>query len=357
MNQGILTFNQVMIDYLIKNKRYLLSRPAYARAFKRISSHIKKQEKVREHYALRENLTVPPVLIMSVTNDCNLKCKGCYACSQQRDRSEEMGIEDIYRTVDEAVALGVSVILIAGGEPLMKQGILDLPEMHPKTLFVMFTNGLLLQDDMLHRVTDMKNLIPIISIEGNEAMTDRRRGKGIYRAVLRVMQRLNEKRSLFGASITITSENYDEVVHADYLSDLEAKGCRVVFLIEYVPTKDDFDLCLTAQQKAHLDSATDALMAQHNMLIVPLPGDEDKYGGCLAAGRGFIHISSTGSLEACPFAPYSDTNIKDTSFKNALSSRLLREIRDNHHLLNESRGGCALHENRAWVESLMDAQD
>jgi MoaA/NifB/PqqE/SkfB family radical SAM enzyme len=142
-------------------------------------------------------------------------------------------------------------------------------------------------------------------------------------------------------------------VDSDYLSELEAKGCRAAFLIEYVPSgEEDMALCLTDAQKSELRENEERLYEKHNMLIVALPGDEEKYGGCLASGRGFLHISSTGALEACPFAPYSDTNIKEAPLKEALKSRLLREIRDNHHLLKESRGGCALKENREWIEAL-----
>ncbi len=89
---------------------------------------------------------------------------------------------------------------------------------------------------------------------------------------------------------------------------------------------------------------------EFDMLIIPLPGDEDKYGGCLAASRGFLHISSTGSLEACPFAPYSDANIKNMPLKNALQSKLLNEVRDNHHMLKEGKGGCTLVNNKEWIE-------
>ena len=88
------------------------------------------------------------------------------------------------------------------------------------------------------------------------------------------------------------------------------------------------------------------------MLIILLPGDEERYGGCMAAGRGFLHVSSTGALEACPFAPFSDLNLKDMPLKTALQSKLLREIRDQHHLLKESRGGCALIENKEWIAGL-----
>lgn len=346
---GISEFNLSLAGAVINNKRFLLKRPSYIAAFAKISANMKKQEKKRERYLKDEELVVPPVLIVSVTNDCNLSCKGCYACSQQRDKSGEMDLERIKSVLAEAIDLGVAVVMIAGGEPLMRAGIMDLPSLHPETLFVMFTNGLLLgaQNAPL-------NFVPVISVEGGKEATDKRRGVGMYDNAMAVMEKLDKESRLFGASITLTSENYGEVVSSNYLGELESKGCRAAFLIEYVPSGDeDMALCLTDAQKKELRENEEKLYSEHNMLIVTLPGDEEKYGGCLASGRGFLHISSTGALEACPFAPYSDTNIKDLSLKEALKSRLLREIRDNHHLLKESRGGCALKENRAWVESLL----
>jgi MoaA/NifB/PqqE/SkfB family radical SAM enzyme len=345
---GISAFNESIAAALIKNKKFLLKRPAYIKAFASISSRMKKQAKVREEN-LKEGLVVPPILIISVTNDCNLTCKGCYACDQHRSKAGEMDISDIRRVIGEAIAEGVSVIMIAGGEPLLKEGILSLPEEHPDTLFVMFTNGLLLNPEKKLP----ENLVPVLSIEGEKEKTDERRGTGMYERVMSVMKRLDKEATLFGASVTLTSENYEEVVKSDYLNRLESKGARAVFLIEYVPSGDeDMDLCLTEGQKKELREIEKRLYDEHNMLVVTLPGDEEQYGGCLSSGRGFLHLSSTGALEACPFAPYSDTNIKGRSFKEALSSDLLRRIRENHHELKESRGGCALKENMKWIESL-----
>ena len=90
-------------------------------------------------------------------------------------------------------------------------------------------------------------------------------------------------------------------------------------------------------------------------LHVCLPGEEEQFGGCLAAGRGFVHISATGDVEPCPFAPYSDSNIHDMPLSDALDSLLLNRIRSNHHLLTESAGGCTLWENKDWVEEQMNA--
>ncbi|MCL5073057.1 MAG: hypothetical protein M1308_19540, partial [Actinobacteria bacterium] len=89
-------------------------------------------------------------------------------------------------------------------------------------------------------------------------------------------------------------------------------------------------------------------------LFIAFPGGEDEMGGCLASGRGFVHISAGGSLEPCPFAPYSDTNLKNLSLKDALNSEFLKKIRESHETLKGTRGGCALWENREWVKSLVN---
>jgi MoaA/NifB/PqqE/SkfB family radical SAM enzyme len=353
MNQGIQLFNNTIIEAVAKNKRFLQKRPAYIVPFTRIAANIKKTARVRQALAQNDALIVPPVLILSVTNDCNLACKGCFACDQQRDKAAELTMADIKRVTQEAVGLGVCVVMIAGGEPLLKDGILELPKAHPSTLFVMFTNGLLLDTPAALLSASMRNLIPVISLEGGRELTDERRGDGMFDAVTEVMRRLDADRRMFGVSVTLTSRNYDEVICGSYLKSMQALGCRAAFLIEYVPCgAEDETLCLTDAQKEHLRLIEKDLYKLHDMLIVSLPGNEAPYGGCLASGRGFLHISSTGALEACPFAPYSDTGVKNMPLKEALRSRLLEKIRDGHETLKESRGGCALKENAEWVASL-----
>ena len=354
MNAGIELFNQTLDGAVAKNRRFLKGRSAYLPAFARIAAHMGKAAKIRAVLAQNEELTVPPVLILSVTNDCNLSCAGCYACNQQRNKADELDTHKISAVIDEAAALGVSIVMIAGGEPLLKPGLLELPKKHPELLFVMFTNGLLLRGETAKAVGRIKNLVPVISLEGGRVLTDERRGDGIYDAVMDIMGELDANKRLFGVSVTLTSANYDEVVRGDYLSAMQQKGCRAAFLIEYVPCgADDMTLCLTDAQKQHLRENEKSLYQKHDMLIVSLPGDEDPYGGCLASSRGFLHISSSGALEACPFAPYSDVSVATMPLKEALASPLLKKIRDNHDKLKESRGGCALKENEDWVRSML----
>jgi len=113
------------------------------------------------------------------------------------------------------------------------------------------------------------------------------------------------------------------------------------------------NLVLTPAQKKMLNAVLSDFNQKFPALFIGFPGDEDAYGGCLAAGRGFVHVSPSGDLEPCPAAPYSDANLSAVPLKEALRSRLLSQIRDEHGLLTETSGGCALRANRAWVQTLM----
>jgi MoaA/NifB/PqqE/SkfB family radical SAM enzyme len=91
-------------------------------------------------------------------------------------------------------------------------------------------------------------------------------------------------------------------------------------------------------------------------LFVNLPDDEKEFGGCLSAGRGFVHISAQGDVEPCPFAPYSDRSLREMSLKEALQSPFLTAVRENADHLKEGRGGCALWMHREWLSALLASQ-
>jgi MoaA/NifB/PqqE/SkfB family radical SAM enzyme len=294
-------------------------------------------------------LTVPPIMIFSGTSRCNLNCKGCYAMAKA-EHEKELPLSRVETLFREASDLGVGVIMIAGGEPLMKPEILWAAAAQKDIIFPVFTNGLLLNEGSISFFRKHRNLIPILSAEGGQHRTDNRRGNGVYTQVLRRMETLNKAGQWYGMSFTLTRNNFEEVTHPVWLKSHCDLGARIFFMVDYVPqSKAEEDLCLTPEQKAQLPVRIEELKAAHQALFVSLPGDEEKFGGCLAGGRGFIHISASGRLEACPFAPWSDTSVQDLSLKEALQSPFMQVIRQSHHLLGESQGGCTLWENQEWV--------
>lgn len=206
--------------------------------------------------------------------------------------------------------------------------------------------------DLLDR---SRNLIPIMSIEGGKENTDARRGASIYEKLIANMDEIQKHGLVFGASITVTTQNMGEVTSDHFLQKLSGFGCKAVIFVEFVPVTDDSkELAPGDNEREYLKGEIGRLRKEYpEMVYISFPGDEKGSGRCVDAGRGFFHINSHGGAEPCPFSPYSDINVRDTSLKEAMNSRLFRELRDGGYLLEGHPGGCTLYERRADVERIM----
>jgi MoaA/NifB/PqqE/SkfB family radical SAM enzyme len=263
--------------------------------------------------------------------------------------------EDKLRSIyNEAHKLGISFTVLAGGEPLVRPEILDITQEHPEILSLMFTNGTLIDDATLDRFRAQQHLVPVISMEGYQEDTDGRRGQGIYAYLETILPKLHERDIFYAVSLTVTRSNFDTVTGAPFIERLIDLGCRFFVYLEYTPIREGTEeWVITDAQRARIPEVMSAFRARYPALFVAVPGEEDRFGGCLAGGRGFVHISAEGDLEACPFAPYSDTNLQEQSLQEALQSELMKAIRENAGRLKRERGGCALWGRREAVESLL----
>jgi len=307
-----------------------------------------------------KGIHIPPFLISSITTNCNLYCTGCYARAnhmcEDRKPQEMLSSARWAEIFSEADKLGISFILLAGGEPLLyREVILKAAAVHT-IIFPIFTNGTLLDEAYIHLFHANRNLVPVISLEGNEERTDCRRGAGTYGKIEDTMGRLKNGKILYGVSLTVTSDNLGEVTSSGFIAKLHDGGCGIVFFIEYVPVADGTDhLSLDEMERICLEKRQNDLRKEYrDILFLSFPGDEKYTGGCLAAGRGFFHINPHGGVEPCPFSPYSDTDMKSGSLLSALQSPLFAKIKQGNLLEGEHEGGCSLfaHEEkiRQWTD-------
>ncbi len=300
---------------------------------------------------------VPPFLIASVATRCNLRCAGCYARANHACQDEaaktELSASRWGELLREAGTMGVSFALLAGGEPLARPDVLD-EAAASGLLCPVFTNGTLFTPDMLSRFDRSRNLIPVMSLEGDREQTDHRRGPGVYDAVRRAMEKMDRLGLFFGVSVTVTKQNLRTVTDEAFLSSLKETGCRLLFFVEYVPADGNGDPAPGEEERLFLEQKLTALRSNFpDILFLSFPGDEKALGGCLAAGRGFFHINAFGDAEPCPFSPYSDVNLRTGSLRNALDSTLFRRIRESGLESEPHTGGCALFARREDVASLL----
>jgi MoaA/NifB/PqqE/SkfB family radical SAM enzyme len=303
----------------------------------------------------RGGLHVPPIAIFSITNKCNLRCKGCYAQAIRGDAPDELTPQKVRGIVEEADELGISFFVIAGGEPLTRPEIIDIARDFPHVIFLLFTNGLLLDEPLIDRLTRLRNVVPVLSIEGSQVETDERRGRGVHQRLEEKMRELKRAGVFFSLSLTVTRTNFDTVTDELFIRNAVAAGCKLFFHVEYTPIRAGTDeWVISDEQRLSMKSLVALFRARFPALFIAVPWDEEEQGGCLAAGRGFIHISASGDLEPCPFAPYSDANLLEVPLKEALRSRFLRLMRENHERFAETSGGCALWKNQEAVRALLD---
>ena len=346
---------------MAKAYRNVLSNPREAKTVFGVKQTFIKSESRRKTVAKESGVDVPPFLICSISTECNLSCKGCYArangIADNPGKSTRPTLTPVqWREVfAEASSLGINFALLAGGEPMMRRGVIEAASKKQNILFPIFTNGTFMDDRYFELFDRSRNLIPIMSIEGEKETTDTRRGEGVYDKLISNMDTLKEKGLIYGASVTVTTQNINEVTSDVFLNKLKDRGCKAVIFVEFVPMTDESkDLAPGEKEREYLKNAIERLREDMpQMVFVSFPGDEKSSGGCVAAGRGFFHINSHGGAEPCPFSPYSDTNVRSNSLREVINSPLFRVLREGDLLVDDHEGGCVLYEKREQVEALL----
>jgi MoaA/NifB/PqqE/SkfB family radical SAM enzyme len=333
--------------------RILAARPSLILAGGRIHFHRKKASMLRRK-AKAGGLDIPVIMLLSITSRCNLSCSGCYAKQRRPQPVPEMSLHELMSVAAQAEELGISVISITGGEPLLrKTEIITLARSYPRMVFTLNTNGLLIDEETAGDFAGCGNLIPFISLEGFRTETDKRRGEGTYDRLLLACSLLNERVLFFGCAVTVTRNNFSGVLDKTFIRTMIAMGARAFIFIQYVPTEPGTeDLVPTPEQRELMVRCMGEFNREYPAFFFGVPGNMELFEGCLAAGTGFIHVNPYGDLEPCPIVPISDANLRTLPLKEALQSHLLHTIRQNHRSLR-ANGLCVLRTNPRWLEELI----
>jgi MoaA/NifB/PqqE/SkfB family radical SAM enzyme len=271
---------------------------------------------------------LPWAILMDPTSACNLRCTGCWAAEYGNKMS--MDYDTLASIVQQGRALGTYAYLFSGGEPLMRRhDIIKLCETFPDCTFLAFTNGTLIDEAFAQEMLRVQNFYPAISIEGFEAATDERRGKGTYRRVVQAMEILKRNKLLFGISCCYTSHNYQEIGSEPFIDSMIASGAKFAWFFTYIPIGSDAvpSLMVDAQQRAFMYHRLRAMRKTKPLFTMDFWNDGEYVNGCIAAGRCYLHINAQGDIEPCAFIHYSDSNIHTTTLLEAYKRPLFMEYR------------------------------
>jgi len=164
------------------------------------------------HYPAASGRGTPagPVVIWNLIRRCNLTCKHCYALSADHDYPGELSFAETGTVMDDLKAMGVPVLILSGGEPLLRADIFDIAARARALGFYvgLSSNGTLIDAAMADRVAAAGFDYVGISLDGIGATHDRfRRLEGAYERSLAAVRHLRARGVKVGLRYTMTALN------------------------------------------------------------------------------------------------------------------------------------------------------
>lgn len=155
-----------------------------------------------------------PVVIWNLIRRCNLTCKHCYSISGDVDFPNELTTGEVFGVMDDLKAFRVPVLILSGGEPLMRRDIFEISERAKAMRFYvgLSSNGTLIDAGLADRIRDIGYDYVGISLDGIGATHDRFRGRaGAYDEALGGLRLLRDRGIKVGVRFTMTEDNAAEL--------------------------------------------------------------------------------------------------------------------------------------------------
>lgn len=172
-------------------------------------------QEVREPSPLRDRRGPPgPVVIWNLIRRCNLTCKHCYSISADTDFPGELSTEEVFGVMDDLRAFGVPVLILSGGEPLLRPDIFEISARAKAMRFYvgLSTNGTLIDAVMANRIAKVGYDYVGISLDGIGATHDAfRRQQGAFDASLAGIRLCRQRGLKVGLRFTLTLDNAPEL--------------------------------------------------------------------------------------------------------------------------------------------------
>ena len=151
-----------------------------------------------------------PVVIWNLIRRCNLNCKHCYSLSADVDFPGELSTEEVFAVMDDLRAFGVPVLILSGGEPLLRPDIFEISARAKAMGFYvgLSSNGALIDRDSSRRIAEIGYDYVGISLDGIGAVHDAfRRQEGAFDASLQGLRLCREQGIKVGLRYTMTEHN------------------------------------------------------------------------------------------------------------------------------------------------------
>jgi len=297
------------------------------------------------------------MIAWEVTRSCNLNCVHCRAASSCGPYPGELSTDKCLKLVDEIAATSSPVIILTGGEPLLRPDIFEIAAYGTSKglRMVMATNGTLVTPAVAKKMRESGIQRVSISIDGKDAHSHDtfRQEKGAFDKAMSGIEILKNSGMEFQINTTITTNNLSQIKDILKLAKDIGAAAHHIFLL--VPTGRGKDLAAQAitaadyeetlmwfhQESMNCEIQLKATCAPHYFRIMhqnkpkseklaKKPGGHfhESTRGCLG-GITFCFISHVGQVQPCGYLELNCGNVKKMSFSDIWdNSEVFRNLRD-----------------------------
>lgn len=291
------------------------------------------------------------------TRNCNLSCVHCRASATCGPYTGELDTGAAFRLLDQVAAVAKPIVILTGGEPLLREDIFDIAAYGTQKglRMVMAPNGTLVTPRVAKQMAESGIRRISVSLDGATRRThdDFRGVPGAFEGALAGIRAAKEAGIEFQVNTTITRKNRDQI--PAILALAEELGAAALHIFLLVPTgrgKYILDQAITARQyedtlnwfydqKDKTRLQLKATCAPHYYRILrqraraegksvtwQTHGLDAVTRGCLG-GTSFCFVSHRGVVQPCGFLDVSCGDVTQASFADIWRhSEVFRSLRD-----------------------------
>lgn len=254
----------------------------------------------------------PAFHFISVTDDCNLHCQGCWVTGKKKNA--RMSPDMLDKIIVQSKEKGSYFFGILGGEPLMYKDLFTVFAKHSDCYFQLFTNGTLLTPTIAANLQKLANVTPLISFEGDREIADVRRGGiDVYQKAQEAIDNSTQAGLVTGVAMSVCKSNLDLAFSEDFIYSLIKRGVLYLWYYIYRPVGKDatVELALSLDEINKLRRFLVDARTKYNIVIVDAYWDQNGRGLCPAASGLSHHINASGDIEPCPVIQFAGENVAD----------------------------------------------
>lgn len=295
----------------------------------------------------------PAFHFISVTDDCNLSCQGCWVTGKKSNA--RMKPEMLDTIISQSKEKGSYFFGILGGEPLMYEPLFEVFRKHSDCYFQLFTNGTLLTPNIANDLRKLANVTPLISFEGDMDVADiRRGGKDVFNKAQAAIDHSTQAGLVTGVAMSVCKSNLELAFSEDFINSLIKRGVLYLWYYIYRPVGKDanIELTLSEDEIEKLRTFMVEARSRYNIVIVDAYWDQDGKGLCPAASGLSHHINASGDIEPCPIIQFATNNVADGRLEDIYkSSNFLAEFKAE---IPQKTNGCIVMDDPQWLTGMVE---